>query len=149
MLKYFLIFTLIVKTCCILHAIEYKNDHVFYEALRFVESSDGLKLIGDGRKAIGVYQLHKIYIDDVNRIYGTTYSHADRWDKSKSHEIVILYLSHYRKVFEKKYKRPINVVELAAIHNGGPQGYRNKKALNYGRKVLKYINKKNEVKNAF
>ena len=141
MIKYFLIFTLIVKTGCILHAGKYENDHVFYEALRFVESSNGLNIVGDEEEAIGVYQLHKIYVEDVNRIYGTTYSYNDRWDKNKSHEIVVLYLKHYRKVFERKYKRPITVIELAAIHNGGPYGYKNKKAKEYGRRVLKYIKK--------
>ena len=137
-LKLVIISIIIIKTGYTLYASDYKNDHIFYKALRFVESKN-LNTVGDNGKAIGVYQIHKIYIDDVNRIYGTKYSYDNRWDKNKSHEIVVLYLNYYRKVFERKYKRQITVIELAAIHNGGPQGYKKLKAREYGSRVLNYI----------
>lgn len=39
-------------------------------ALVWVESSRNEKAIGDNGKAVGLLQLHKIYVDDVNRILG-------------------------------------------------------------------------------
>lgn len=114
-------------------------NHPFYKALRFVESSDGVKLVGDHGKAIGVYQLHKIYVDDVNRIYKTSFTYDDRWDPIKSHQIVRLYLFFYRKEYIRRYKKDVTVEILARIHNGGPEGYLKESTKKYGCRVKNYI----------
>lgn len=49
-------------------------------------------------RAVGAYQITKIYVDDVNRILGEDrYTYADRWDKEKSRAITSIVIQHYGK----------------------------------------------------
>ncbi len=49
-------------------------------------------------KAVGSYQIHKIYVDDVNRILGEDrYNYSDRWNKAKSREMTSILITHYGK----------------------------------------------------
>lgn len=123
--------------CISLYGGSYEN--IFYKALRHVESTDGRNLKGDNGSAIGVYQIHKIYVDDVNRIYKTKYKYEDRWDPKKSHEIVTRYLSYYGSLYTKKTGKNPTIEVLAQIHNGGPNGWKKESTRNYGRKVLRYV----------
>lgn len=104
-----------------------------------VESNGNLKAIGDNGKAKGILQLWKTYIDDVNRVYKTDYTHDDAMYYHNSCEIVILYLTHWGKYYERKYKKPATYEVLAKIHNGGPTAYRAKG--NKKRNLDKYYKK--------
>ncbi len=69
------------------------------DAIRLVETGGELdpdNAIGDHGKAIGAYQLHKIYVRDANRILGfDIYSYEDRWDRAKSREMTSIVIQHY------------------------------------------------------
>ena len=130
-------------------------------AIYQVETSDGKFLKGDYSKktkeyrAIGPFQLWRIYVDDVNNILknkgiSKRYSYADRWSYQKSREMVIIYLKHYGRQFEidseryiTKYRPELkgkikvmcNDMVLAMIHNGGPKGYQKKATLEYWNKI--------------
>lgn len=111
------------------------------DAIEWVESKGDANAVGDNGNAIGAYQLHKIYVDDVNdrlrKIPDNKYSYADRFDKIKSREIVTRYLRYY------EHKTPpeedghypfgnMTVQErLARIHNGGPDGWKKSNTLWY------------------
>jgi hypothetical protein len=104
------------------------------DAIRQVESSGGVYTQGDGGRAVGPYQLWKIYVDDVNRIAKTDYTYADRMDETKSREMVTFYLNHYGK--------GKTVLEMAAIHCAGPDGWRQMdepKVKAYIEKVKSYL----------
>ena len=87
------------------------------DAIEQVESSGREKVIGDGGNAHGAYQLHKIYVDDVNRILGRkVYTYADRMNRQKSRQMVTIYLNHYGK--------GLSLIDKARIHNGGSTGHK-------------------------
>ena len=67
------------------------------DAIAIVESGNNPQSRGDGGKAVGAYQLWKIYTDDANRIAGTKYTYADRLCPKKSREMVRIVLMHYGK----------------------------------------------------
>lgn len=93
------------------------------EAIAYVESKHHWNASGDGGKAIGYLQIHKIYVDDVNRILGINrYTYEDRWDPEKSREMTRIYLRHYATI--KRLGHEPTYIDYAAIHNAGPRGFR-------------------------
>ncbi len=85
------------------------------DAIEWVESKGDPWAVGDDGAAVGAYQIHKIYVDDVNRWQGllVKFLYSDRYDKKSSRAMVRSYLKHYGGTFE----------EMARKHNGGPNGH--------------------------
>ncbi len=101
-------------------------------------------------RAVGAYQLTKIYVDDVNRIlviwwkslnkifenynklhpdpnniksvHSDPYTYEDRWDRDYSRFMTEVYLTYYAPLDNSM---DINLEATARIHNGGPDGWRN------------------------
>jgi hypothetical protein len=115
------------------------------DAIAVVESNNNPNARGDFRRgipmAIGAYQLWKIYVDDVNRIYNTDFEYEDRWDAAKSREMVRLYLIHYGKRYTRLTGKPCTLEVLARIHNGGPNGFKKDATKKYWQKVKKELDK--------
>ena len=104
------------------------------DAIEWVESKGNPWAVGDDGAAVGAYQIHKIYVDDVNRIrramvwgdtYGCLYTYRDRENKQRSREMVTIFFKHYRGTFE----------EMARKHNGGPNGHKKESTKAYWEKV--------------
>ncbi len=106
------------------------------DAIEWVESRGDPWAVGDNGNAVGAYQIHKIYVDDVNRIqksYNTPmlmrrdgqFTYRDRENKQRSREMVTIYLNHYGGTFE----------EMARKQNGGPQGHKKESTKAYWLKV--------------
>lgn len=97
-------------------------------ALVKVESKGVRTATGDKGRAVGVLQIHKGVIDDVNRQLKTKYTYADRWNEAKSMEICRKYLLIYggKNATDEKYAR---------IWNGGPQGHKKISTRKYWSKV--------------
>lgn len=112
-----------------------------YEATSFVESHNDDFAVGDHGNAVGRYQLHNIYVDDVNRIAGTTYTYEDRFNPIKSKEMVTIYLNHYGKRYTRLTGLPVTDEVKARIHNGGPDGFKKDSTLAYWDKVRKELYK--------
>ena len=51
------------------------------DAIEWVESKGYPNAIGDGGKAAGDFQIHKIYVDDVNRILKIGWAKSDKLQK--------------------------------------------------------------------
>lgn len=67
-----------------LKAQQNKDDwNLFIKALATVESSNNEKA-DDGHGCWGLLQLTDIFVQEVNRIYGTHYTHEDCWDGQTS-----------------------------------------------------------------
>jgi hypothetical protein len=85
-------------------------------AIAVVESQGDPNAIGDRGTAKGMYQLSRVYIEDVERIVGGDI----RYSPEISRACVIVYLNHYatkeRLGFEPTFE------DMARIHNGGPDG---------------------------
>lgn len=107
-------------------------------AIMLVESEKNSAAIGDGGKAIGMAQIHKVCVDDVNRILGENrYTYADRKSPSKSKEMMRVYLSYYGARYERLTKKKVTSTVLAKIWNGGPDGWKKQATVAYAKKVLK------------
>ena len=94
----------------------------------YIESDNGINVIGDNGKAIGPLQIHKILVDDVNRILGYKhYIYKDRYNLEKSIEMFNIYQQYYN---------PNKDIESAAkLWNGGPHYYKYPKVESYWRKI--------------
>lgn len=95
-------------------------------------------------QAVGSFQIHKIYVDDVNRILKTQgsdqrYTYEDRWGRDKSREMVSILTPLYTGIAEWNKDRPPTQMErfgvMARIHNGGPNGYKKESTKAYWLKV--------------
>lgn len=103
-----------------------------------VESNNDPLSVGDYGDAIGILQIHKICVDDVNRVYKTTYTHEDMFDEELSKEVFILYLTYGAVVYKNKFNRYPNEEELVRMWNGGIyNGYKIKSTKIYYKKYLK------------
>ena len=110
------------------------------DSIEWNESRGDENAVGDNNMAIGAYQIHKIYVRDVNRILKLTdesvvignvtyssFSYYDRWDKIKSRAMVMVHLWYYE--HKARMNDPFRFLDkmetMARIHNGGPDGWRN------------------------
>ena len=106
-----------------------------------VESAGDIRAIGDSGRAVGLFQIWPIYVDDCNRIAGTNYVLEDRYDPGKSAAMVRIYLSHYDK--RAKADNDIDrMVLLSRIHHGGPDGHKKKCTYDRGEKVRRLLNER-------
>ena len=87
------------------------------DAIEWVESRGDPNAVSDGGRAIGAYQIWKIYVRDANRILGwDKYTHEDRWYRDKSRELTAIVSQHYGR--NKSFDG------MARIHHAGPDGWR-------------------------
>jgi len=82
---------------------------------------------GDGGNAIGPLQIHKAVLDDVNKRFGTNFTHENCRDIGKAKTIARLYISMWTETHRE---------EIAArIFNGGPRGWRKSSTDAYWAKI--------------
>lgn len=102
-------------------------------AIATVESGNDSRAVGDGGKAIGAYQIHKVYWQDAvdfDKTLGGSYQ--DCYDPDYARRVVLAYLKRYAPA-------GATAETLARIHNGGPRGYLKKATLKYWTKVQKEL----------
>ena len=91
-------------------------------------------------KAVGCLQIHKIVVDDVNRIQKKeVFTYNDRYDRRKSSRIAEIYLSHYGARYKRIAGQEANAEVLSRIWNGGPNGYKKESTVKYWKKVEKLL----------
>lgn len=108
------------------------------DGIKQIESSGGLdKRDGDNGKSIGPYQIQKGYFQDALkqnpklRIYKYQ-------DVRKDHVARAVIRAYWRRYATKsRLGREPTDQDRARIHNGGPNGYKNKATLKYWHKVRK------------
>jgi hypothetical protein len=114
-----------------------------YDAIRFVESTDGQRTFGENGE-IGDYQLKKIYVDDVNRIQRLRgyegeepyMSYEDRYDTAKSRWATAIVTSHYANAtWKDKPHTAKQYIETAARSHHRPADRNNSKTDAYWEKV--------------
>jgi hypothetical protein len=106
-----------------------------YEAIAYEESRGIDCAVGDNGEALGRYQIHKIYVDDVSRIAKTNYTYDDRLDAEKSLAMVKIYLDYYGRRYSRLTGRLVTDEVMARIHNGGPDGFRKQSTVEYWNRV--------------
>ena len=113
---------------------EHETNHLL-SALMFVESGFDDSAYVASEDAVGVLQIRKTMVDDVNRIlkrqkkdYRFTYN--DRWSRNKSIQMFDIYVMHYGLSTAE---------EVARCWNGGPRGMNKDATVYYWNKVQDYL----------
>lgn len=125
-----MMFTAIMSVCLCVPPSSSTDVDGILRAISKVESNHKDGAIGDNGKAIGRYQIHKVYWQDAVQYdpsIGGKYE--DCRDPVYARKIVVAYLS--------KYAPNWNINTIAGIHNGGPVGYKRKATEVYRAKVQK------------
>lgn len=111
------------------------------ETLKVVESNNNPDAIGDGGKAFGVLQIHKACVLDVNRYYGTTYTHKDAYNPKIAEDIFVKYLSLGIKLYKDRCGVEPTTNQIVRMWNGGIyKGYRYESTKPYLKKFLSHRN---------
>lgn len=114
-------------------------------AIRIVESCDGLDVRANGNN----YQITRVCVEDVNRIYGTTYKWPDdAKDEETAQNIAFLYLSFYADQYRRDYGRVPSKAVLARIYNRGYAGMKRGEGHGYAAKVIKATHRKQRGRTA-
>jgi hypothetical protein len=109
------------------------------EVLKEVESNNNPEAIGDGGKAFGVLQIHEACILDVNKHFGTNYTHEDAKKPEIAEDIFVKYLSLGIKLYKKRCGTNPNEYDLVRMWNGGIyRGYEYESTLYYLEKYKRY-----------
>ena len=100
-------------------------------AIMEVESSGDSNAYNAKEDAVGILQIRRCMVDDVNRILERKksfirYSYNDRWDVQKSHEMFRIFCEYYGLTTAE---------EMARCWNGGPRGINNPYTMGYWNKV--------------
>ena len=74
---------------------------------------------GDGGLAFGMYQIHSGYVQDVNRVYGTHYTHEDMRERKKAEDVVLKYLAYWGERYQINTGNPPTAEDYFRLHNGG------------------------------
>ena len=118
-------------------SIETWDRRALLDAIRFVESGNRKNVPdGDNGKAIGPYQIHKVYWIDANqfdRSLGGTYQ--DCRQPAYAERVIDAYMRRY-------IKEPWEAGEgetIAKVHNGGPKGYKKRATERYWQRVKKRL----------
>ena len=104
-------------------------------ALMFVESGNNDSAHAIGEDAVGVLQIRKTMVDDVNRILKRQgkdhrFTYDDRWLRNKSIQMFDIYCKHYGLTTAE---------EIARCWNGGPRGMDKEATVYYWNKVQDYL----------
>ena len=110
------------------------NLEKFLKAIHQVESGGKLgAIVGDNGRALGPFQIHKVYWADVAPQIGGRYQ--DVTDYKYARKVMIAYFLKYAKdaLQNKDWEK------LAKIHNGGPKGHKKTSTDKYWTKVKSHL----------
>lgn len=112
--------------------------------LKQVESLGDTKAVGDGGKAYGVLQIHKVCVDDINRYYNTNYTHQDAFDESCAEEMFSLYIGMGIELYKSKHGVEPSEESIVRFWNGGIySGHKRQTTIKYYKRYLKFKKKFN------
>ena len=109
-------------------------------AMIIVESAGIDHAIGDDGKAFGCLQIHAACVEDVNRIYGTNYSHEDMFIRKNAVAVCRMYIDHY--VTHERLGHVPTYEDMARCWNAGPTGSKQGRGQRYWVKVVLELDKK-------
>lgn len=109
------------------------------EVLKHVETNNRPDMIGDNGDSYGVLQIQWGAVQDVNRYFGTDYTHDMMFQVECAEEVTKLYMQMGAELYFKRTGQQPTEEVLVRNHNGGIyRGYRINATLPYYRKYLKF-----------
>lgn len=116
------------------------------DILKEVESNNNPNAIGDGGDALGVLQIHEACIVDVNRYFGTEYTHSDATNPIIAEDIFIKYITLGIKLYKKRCGEQPTNAQIVRMWNGGIyRGYEYESTKPYLAKYLKVKERYNKI----
>lgn len=107
--------------------------------LKHIESNNNTHAVGDSGDALGILQIHKACVEDVNRFYGTEYTHEDTKEIIVSEEIFVKYIRIGIKLYKKRCGTLPNEFDIVRMWNGGIyRGYEYPSTIPYLKKYRKH-----------
>lgn len=105
-----------------------------------VESNHRAWVTGDSGRAIGILQIHRPVVIEVNQHYGTKYSHHDMFDSCKAEDVYFKYMTRGYHLYKKRNKTKPTKKEMILMWNWGIHHIILKKKTNniYYNKYLKH-----------
>lgn len=103
------------------------------DAIRRVETGgckDPSAAVGDNGKAIGPFQIHRVYWQDAVEHSGIGGTYADCKDEAYARKVVRAYMARYA-------PKGASDEVFSRIHNGGPKGHKKAATKAYWAKVRK------------
>lgn len=102
------------------------------DAIRAVETgghADPANALGDGGRALGPFQIHRVYWLDATERHPElrALGYESVRDQAIAERVVLAYLTRYAPSWDLR--------TVARIHNGGPRGHTKPATLGYARKV--------------
>lgn len=99
----------------------------------------------DGHESAGRYQICKVVVDDVNRIYKTQFTYADRFNSQKAEFMVKLYLVHYSR--NRVFKTDLEALEVLSRkwNGGGPNGDKKSATEPYWEKIRSRLERDGKI----
>lgn len=120
-------------------AVEARSYDEIVEVLKYVETNNQPELIGDNGDSYGVLQIQWKAVQDVNKYFGTNYTHKQMFNPACAEEVTKLYMQMGAELYKKRYGKAPTEEVLVRNHNGGIyRGYRIKATLPYYRKYLRW-----------
>lgn len=117
----------------------YETVSTIVDVLKYVETDNNPDSIGDSGKSWGVLQIKKSCVDDVNRVYGTNYTHKQMFNTSCAKEVATLYLMMGIERYVSKYNKYPSERMVVRWYNGGIyKGHLYKGTLKYYNKYLNF-----------
>ena len=116
------------------------DDSGVLHAIMMVESGGDPSAVGDNGKAIGPYQIHRVYWRDAvefDKSIGGKYADCVRPEYAV--KVVRAYWRRY--ALERRIGRPVTDQDRARIHNGGPNGFKKASTNKYWDKVKRCLKK--------
>ncbi len=124
---------------------------LFLAALISVESGGRQAAVGDTHmknRAYGICQIRKPYLQDVNRIAGTSFTMDDvRASETLSKWCTVTYIRHYGARYTRLTGKPLTPEVAARIHNGGPNGWKRKSTDAHWEKVRTTLKENQHAQN--
>ena len=132
-----LAYLIVAVTLAIAPPAGFDHDPIL-DAIERVETgghADPANAVGDGGKALGPMQIHRVYWQDAVEHDPTLVANGETYasvrNRAYARRVVMAYWSRYAKSWDAQ--------TLARIHNGGPKGHTKRATLGYWAKVKKAL----------
>jgi hypothetical protein len=126
-------FSIVISAILVVPAFG-KVDLALRAAIEHVESGGDASAVGDEGRAVGCLQIHKILVDDANRILGRKeFSYADRSNRERSYKIYEVIVGQWSDASRET---------IARRWNGGPSGEKKSQTKSYWARVARALEEK-------
>lgn len=116
----------------------------FFKALASIESNNNPNAVGDmhlAHHAYGIYQIRQPAVDDVNRVFGSSYKAEDAVRPAVAAFLASRYCLLLAKWWRSHHTEELTPVLLARMWNGGYKGAERDCTLEYAEKFQKEFDK--------